>query len=481
MTSTANSAQNRFRFIAHALRGDGPFRPVVTDDGFGTASSTLASATYLVRYPRESDAKFARRNQVAFYESPLMRACSRFVGYLSMRPPQREIPQELFQRIADDVDGKGNAVDVFWGAFAVQAKARGSMLLLVDMPSELPPSRAAQLERRAVPYWTSIEPEHVVDHQLGDDGKFDYVEFSGTWTSPQGERKPCVWHFDRAEWSARDDRKQVLAQGQHGLGECPVLIFTESGDFPAFGAFSPIADLAKRLFNAESELDEILRAQTFSLLTMQVPQESTDEQKLGAAKIAGETIGTSNLLVHSGSAPAFIAPPDGPARIYLDRIAQIERKIAEISLDVATVQTAESGLAMRMRFAAVNGELARFASRMEDLERRAWDLSARWLGLSAAPTVQWSRDYNLADVQAELDILANMRSTAMPDQVIAEQQKRVVSIQFAGLEQEEVDEMTSSIDERLLEPETDENVIPLRPDPNAPVRDAILRLANGDD
>jgi hypothetical protein len=471
-------ASGRFQFIAHALRGDGPFRPTLNYDALGTTSFT--GSTYLVRYPRESDTKFARRNEIAFYASPLAGACSRFVGYLSMRPPQRTTPMELYDRMVEDIDGKGNDIDVFWSQFAYGAKARGSMLLLVDMPPDLPATQAEQVARRVAPYWTQVLPESVTDYALGDDGKFDYVEFAGNWTSPDGERVPCTWHFDRAMWEAKDRNKNTLASGEHPLGECPVLIFTEGGDYPHYGPFSAIADLSRRLFNLDSELDEILRAQTFSLLTMQVPDNSTDEQKLSAAKVAGETISTANLLVHSGSAPTFIAPPDGPARIYLDRIKDLRGQIDEIALNVATVGQQESGYAMRMRFQSINGELSRFAERMEDLERRAWDLSARWLGLSTQPTVSWSRDYNLADVESELKILTDMRTAAMPDRVVVEQQKRIAAIQFGALEQDAQDEIVQAIEERLLEPAPEGNVVPLRPDANAPVRDAIVRaLGNG--
>jgi hypothetical protein len=476
-----NASAPRFRFIAHALRADGPFRPVVSDSGNGDVQ--LSGLSYLVRYPRESDSKFARRNEVAFFSSPLSRACARFVGYMSMRPPAREMANEVFQRVADDVDGKGNAVDVFLQQFAVDAKARGSMLLLVDMPAALPVSRAQQLQDRKLPFWSAIRPEDVTDYEVGEDGKFTFCEFGGTFTKPDGSAVACTWRFDRAGWEARESSKSsrsVLAEGVHPLGECPVLIFTEGGDFPTFGPFSAIADLAKRLFNADSELDEILRSQTFSLLTMQVPSESTDAQKLAAAKVAGETIGTNNLMVHGGSTPAFIAPPDGPARIYLDRIAGLRAEIDEVGLNVATINQQESGIAMQMRFQAINGELAKFSSRMEDLERRAWELSRRWLGMTMAPTTTWPRDFNIAEVETELRILADMQSAGMPAAVIAEQQKRVVGLQFPGLGQVESDELTTAIDEALLQPDPSGNVVPIRPDPNAPVRDAIVRaLGNG--
>lgn len=472
-----NDSAPRFRFIAHALRADGPFRPVVSDDGMGSAS--LSGLSYLVRYPRESDAKFARRNEVAFYASPLARACARFVGYMSTRPPVREMPNEVFQRVADDVDGKGNSVDVFMNQFAMDTKARGSMLLLVDMPAAMPISRAQQLQERKLPFWSAVRPEDVEDYALGDDGKFEFVEFGGTFTKPDGATVSCTWRFTRQGWSAKDKEGESLTEGAHHLGQCQVLICTEGGDFPHFGPFSAIADLAKRLFNVDSELDEILRSQTFSLLTMQVPDGSVESDKLSAARVAGETIGTHNLLVHTGSTPAFIAPEDGPARIYLDRIKGLKGEIDEVGLNVATVNQQESGIAMQMRFQAINGELSKFAGRMEDLERRAWDLSRLWLAMQEAPKVAWPRDFNLADVQTELAILRDMQATGMPAEAIAEQQKRVVALQFAGLDPERQQEVMDAIVERTLEPAPAGNVVPLRPDPNAPVREAIVKALNG--
>lgn len=443
----ANATSARFKFIGHALAGDGPFRPAA-DSVTGTLSGTAANASYLVQYPRESAAKFARRNEIAFFESPLFEAASRFVGYLSMSPAVRQLGHELYERVADDMDGKQSDVDIWMQSFAINAKARGSMLALVDMPVEVPANLRDQVADRAAPYWTPIAPEAVTGYAIGRDGRFDFVEFPGV-LEIDGKNVDVTWRFDRAGWQAVDKQSNVKLEGAHPLGECPVLIFTELGDFPCFGPFAAIADLSKRLFNLDSELDEILRAQTFSLLTMQAPDGATNDQKMAAAQSAGETIGTSNMVVHTGSTPQFIAPPDGPAGVYMTRIADVRKRIDRVGLTVTSVNEAESGLAMQMRFHAVNGELSRFAARMEDFERRAWDLSRRWLGMDAAPDVQWPRDFNLADVQSELQILADMQAAGMPQEVIAEQQRRITSVQFRGLDQEAQDRMTAAIDERI--------------------------------
>ena len=443
----------RFKFIGHALRGDGPFRPVVASNT--TTAVQVSGATALVRYPRESDAKYARRNEIAFHSGPMARACSRFTGYLSTRSVTREMPGDFYPRMAADIDGKANSLDVFWSEFMVQAKARGSMLLLVDMPADLPSTLAQQMSERRLPFWTAILPEAVTDYAFGDDGRFDFVEFEGTFKRDE-ETIPCVWHFARASWRAertekdRHGQREVLAQGSHPLRECPVLIFTEQGDFPAFGPFAALADLMRRLFNADSELDEIIRGATFPMLGIQVPETTTPDDKLAAAKAAGETIGTQNLVVYSGSAPAWIAPPDGPARVCMDRIAQLKAEIDEVSLNVAAPNQRESGLAMTMRFQAINAELSRFSGRMEDLERRAWELSRRWLQMQAAPQIQWPRDFQIADVAIELQILQDMQAAGMPPVVIAEQQRRIVSVQFGGIDEERADEIERAIEERIL-------------------------------
>lgn len=482
---TMNPDQSRFQFIAHALNGDGPFRPFVVE-GIG-GKPAVQGGSYLVRYPRESDTKFARRNEVAWYASVLADACHQFVSYFGTRAPVRDFPHPIYKAMAADVDGRGNAVDVFWQQFMVDAKARGSMCLLVDMPPAVDVgSMASQLQQRVAPFVTAIKPEQITDYEIGDDGKFVFAKFGGSYTMPGGEMVACVWHFDRVGWQALSaNGGDILDAGEHGLGECPLLIFTESGAFPYFGSFAQLADISKRLFNLESELDEILRSQTFSLMTMQVPENSTTQQKIEASNAVAQTIGTNNLMVHTGAQPGFIAPPDGPARVYLDRISKLEARAREIGLDVSGSQAQETGVALQMRFQRLNGALSTFSSRMQDFELRMWDLVARWLRMATAPIVTWPRDFNLADVATELEVLERMQATAMPVPVLVQQEKRIVGMQFAGLGQEELDVIHAAIDERVMEPlaaalPTDaDNVVALRPqpepDPDADVRAALVQ------
>ena len=114
-------------------------------------------------------------------------------------------------------------------------------------------------------------------------------------------------------------------------------------------------------------------------------------------------------------------------------------------MNVATPNAQESGIALQMRFQAINAELSRFAARMEDLERNAWELSRLWLGMTTAPAVQWPRDFNLLDVQQELQVLADMRANGMPAPVIAAQMRRIASQQFVGADQATQDAINAAI------------------------------------
>lgn len=419
----------RFRFLSDALHGEGGFRPRVALDATGAA--VLAGATYLVQYPREGEAKFARRNEVAWYANDLGAACGRFAGYLAKRPPQRQTNNPLLAAFIDDCNWKGDTLDVFWAAFTVEAKARGCLLLLVDMPRELGASVADQLTRRAIPYLVPIAPEAVYQIELNEQGLVEMCEING------GNGLILGWDVTRW-WTRKGDR--ILEEGEHGLGLCPVLAFAES-EFPREGEFSQIADLSRRLFNLHSELDEILRAQTFSLLTYQVPPEQSGLMDI--ATVAAQ-IGTNNMLVHSGATPAFIAPPDGPATIYLARIAAMEEKIRRIGHQVEAPEQAESGVALTIRFQQLNSALSHWASKMADLELRVWVLVTRWLGLPfESVSSTWDDDYAITDVTAELNTLAAMQMAGFSEATQAAKRQQIVALDLAGLPD---DELTALLD-----------------------------------
>lgn len=433
---------SRFSFVADALNGSGLFRPSVTYsmNDAGELRPSTAGRSVLVPHPRERDIKFAYRSDLAWYENHLRAACQRFAGYLVKAPPMREIANQQLQAFANDCNWRGDHLDVFWQSFMINAKARGSMLLLVEGQHIAADSVADQLDSRAFPYLIPLLPEDVIKFKTDWRGRMALVEYGTT-----REGNPAVKGWDATRWWIRIGEK-IVEEGQHGLGVCPVLAFTESGDYPHIGDFAQIADLSRRLVNAWSELTELQRQQGFAVLHYQVPLEQHDFN----SKQVAEEIGTNNMLIHRGEAPGYIAPPEGPTKAYFEEIANLEKAIERIALtvDVPNERSQQSGIALTLRFQSLNAALVGFARRMEDLERRTWEMVCRWLGLPVERvTVEWAKDYSISDIKIEMETLGAMQMSGMPQEVISRQQKRIVALQFSTATDEDLNALMDAIDE----------------------------------
>ena len=455
-------AKGRYTFLADALDGTGGFAPHVEwtvetlTDGSERRRPTRAPACHLIPYTRESAEKFAGRCALAVYENHLRSACERFTGFLGRRRPMRtDADAPLVDLFIQDCDMRGTSLDAFFNAFALQAKARGAMLLLIDEPAgDLPRSQAEQIAARRIPYLRAIPPEAIDTYALDNaTGAFSQVTIFATEVV-DGKVLQVKRRWDAANWYVLNG-DDVIASGAHKFGACPVIAFTESGQvFPHVGRYAQVADISRRLFNLRSELDELLRSQTFSLLTLQLPAEQM--ATFGAVKKdVLATIGTHSLLMHGGVQPAFISPDSGPAATYLSVIDQLQMAVRRITMEDSTADSAsaqESGVARRMRFEAMNADLAGFAQQMQQLESRMWAMFGRATGSASSVKTEWPSDFNLVDTLAELDILAAMQATAFPPLVLAEKRKAIAGAEFDAADADIKFAVMKALDEQAQEP-----------------------------
>jgi hypothetical protein len=284
-------------------------------------------------------------------------------------------------------------------------------------------------------------------YTLNAQGALASVTFSATMTL-DGKETAVRRVYDETGWRVLAG-SDVIQQGTHNLGVCPILAFAEAGLFPCQGEFATIADLSKRLYNLRSELDEILRAQTFSLLTYKVPE---DRFPLDLGAVA-QSIGTHNLLQTFPNGAEFIAPPEGPARVYLDVIAQVEALIRQAALmvDIPNSNSQESGVALQLRVQALNASLVGFARQMEDFERRMWELVGRWLGIEAQAVVSWGKDYSIADLKTELEVAQNMAAIGAPATYQQAKLRQLIQLDLATLPEDVLAGILAGVDEMQQE------------------------------
>jgi len=303
--------------------------------------------------------------------------------------------------------------------YATLANIVGTIFLIVDRKPLEMINRAQELENP--PYLVPKLPVEVVDFSVDTSGQLEWIVFSEIITSKrfksEGESEIRFRYFDKESWQVLKGTSifdaVVVSQGQHNLGTVPVVqLHSEEPieETQIFGV-SKIFEIAKtnlRLFNALSELDEILRNQTFSILTIPVKNPADREQ------YENMTLSTENGLLYDpeyGGKPEFIAPPTNPTEAYETRIAELIKYIYKLASLEFTGGVQKSGIAMAFDFQETNSALASMAQNIEEAEYKIIDIVGRWLDKDFSNAVaEYKRDFSIVDLQQELknaiDVLA---------------------------------------------------------------------------
>jgi len=407
----------------------------------------FADGTYLDKYTRESDDKYENRQRVAYYTNLIAPNLNRYVGYLYKNPPVRTAKNKLLTTFIDDCDNAGNSLDVFMSNIAAEIKIRGVGLVLVDMPETLKATTLEeQLNNREIPYLKFIQPESVVDYKLDKFGKFEYISFYDTITDPSDLTQDIivVRYFDKLGWKILDSQDNIIKQGEYNLQKCPVILVSETGEFLDTGEFTQVAQLAKRHYNLNSELDELLRGQTFSILTVQTDMSPDSETEIN--------IGTDNALFYGQGLdrPDFIAPSSDPAVTYMNKIKEVEKTIDRIMYNINTNEARESGISLQMKFQGLNSSLSKFAARLEDAERRIFEIVCDWLGIPYDYDIVYNKEFDITDIVKELNVLDGIRQLGY-DIPTYEQLKmqKIIANDLGSLDPETAAQIKAEIEDNL--------------------------------
>jgi len=425
---TLSDAKTRWKLINDAYNGE---------NGFNNGEN-------IVKFPREHSEKYTSRKSLAVYVNKMKPSCSRYASYLFKRKATRSTDSELVSLMFDNVDRMGNAIDIFMKSFYEKVRATGTGLVLVDMPTDLGASLSDQIQKRLVPYFVNIDPSSVYDFKLGDTGNFEWIILEYSVESKEPFKEPTVsteYHlWDAVSFKRYDKDKNVIEEKEHNLGSCPVISFTEQGLFPCVSSWESVATLSKRLYNAQSELDEILRGQTFSVLTYHSPD---------GTKVEDLSISTDNVLLYPSSAPSYISPPSAPADTYMAVIEKLEGLIDTITLnpDNASSKTQETGVALQFKFETLNGSLSSNARGLEDFERVLFDLAFRWLGEKFDYEVSYPKDFSIADLKTEIENTSAMMALNMGVAYESAKKKELARLDLVGADDAVIEEINKELDD----------------------------------
>lgn len=433
---------NMYRLMRDSYYGDGGYR-----------------GAYLLPHKRETEQNYRDRQQTAYYLNHFSLIVNALVNPIFKRRPLRDwtgTASPVAEAFLEDVDGAGNDMDSFMQAAALSAKLYGAVFIVVEnfQAMELPASMGEALAQRKFPYAYTLDPDRVEGVSIDKNGRVLSIKFRDTAvSSTMGGEKERTVYFDTHSWAVYEDGA-LVSSGEHNLGEVPVIWFpsqhVKNGGLNPTPELYPIAGIACSLYNHCSWLTEILRNQTFPLLTF--PSKEASDL----------VIGNNNALCYDGDTvrfqPGFISPPSDPAALIQSQIkAMVEEMYRMAGLTFATTTKQEaSGISRQWEFERTNQRLAAFAKRCAAAERKVMALVARWMGLDLEFQATYSSDFGITDVATELKNAQAVLDMQLTDQLKVEVAKQVLSAYVPELPSDRFDAIIADIEKKAREPDYNE-------------------------
>jgi hypothetical protein len=382
-----------------------------------------ADGSYLIQHVRESDDKFGRRKKLAKYLNYPRKVIDAYLGTLFGRPAQRSGEAAAWQALQGNADGLGGQIDDLMRRAELLAMLLGTAYLVVDRPAGASLTRADDLKR--LPYVVLRKPGDVASLTLDALGAVESVVFAeagasttyGESLSGEAAAETRYRGWDRTRWWVSSDvaGKELLSgpdgkplTGEHGLGRPPVVrhhstLLVEVTDERASPWAEGLIALADDLYQQWSEKRDLFRSQTFSILILPFK----DQSELDRIRENGLAVGTENALPYNpegGGQPDYLAPPDGPAKLYMEDIAETVKRLYELANLEFTGGVQQSGVALAFHFQAANDGLGLLAQGCEQTEMEIGRLACAWMGEEpgADLRVVYPRKFAVDDLAARL-------------------------------------------------------------------------------
>ena len=309
-----------------------------------------------------------------------------------------------------NVDQKDSSIDDFMKRAAIYAQIYGHAAIFVDAPQAdqaiFTLRDQQQLELR--PYFSLYTAPDIVDWSQDRFGSLEWVrvqEISYRSKDPfqeESEKTTSYRTWTREAWYIHDQDGQLVAEGEHQLGEVPmVLVYFQkhpTKEFVGLSALNDIAPLNRMLANTVSYIDEFISRQAFPFLAAADDMSDGQEEEM--------VISAANLFQYPAEAqpPTYVSPPTDPASFMKDYADDylVKEIMRSASLDYF-VNAAQSGLAKKMDFHRLNNVLTSFSRNLEKAETDIFRLWAKWQEIQEPQVViDYPDDYEIEGIETVL-------------------------------------------------------------------------------
>lgn len=375
----------------------------------GTRAMRAAGKDYLPKFEQEEEMAWKRRINATVLYSGFATIVRTMAGLPFARPITfgDDVPTELRgQPGADgreiggwieDIDLKGNHVNIFAKRVFASGLAMGSGLILVDMPREAPSTAADDLRRR--PRWVHLQPEQLIDARRGIVGgreRFVHVRIRETVRAVEGYREsfveqireiePGQWRLHRR---GQDGKWAVVADGAYDLPFVALAPFLAGQDRAEFTADSPLencSDLNVTHWQSSSDQRNILTFSRFAMLVVKGAS-ARDQIALGPMTLLSvDEGGDAKIIEHTGAAI------EAGERDLKKLEEQMDAEGLKLLVRRPGTVTATE---MVIDEAKDQSELEALAAEFGDTLELACEYTAAWMGESDGGSVTVSQDFGV--------------------------------------------------------------------------------------
>ena len=405
------SNMNLWEFLKNAYFGVGGF----LDGG------------YIEKYEKESQQKYLNRKKNAYYLNYCATVIDTYNAHLFKQPIIRKSENRYYNRFTENVNGEHQDINTLMREAFLYAQIFGYSFIAIDKPDIKVETMLEEIEQNALPYAYILPPYSVIDWSVNAKMELNWVKVA--------EQKPeDVDNFLRPNdnrvfyrvWTKNEhylfnDKEELVKRGEHGLGIVPfILLQNKKGPLGSIVGRSEIHDIVrinKRLYNLCSELDDLLRSQTFATLTYPA---------LDAKDLSDVELGTDRILTYDPSSsfsPSFISPSIDATRAYETRINALIEEIYRLARLNYSGGVSLSGVALAFTFDKTNQALCDKALNLQDAERKIAKIVCKWQESEFDGEIQYPLDYSVSDIEKELKSALDAISLNLSDRFNKEYKK----------------------------------------------------------
>lgn len=392
-------------------------------------SGGFEDGEYLWKYPREESTEYTTRQAQARYHNYAKSLVNLYVRHVFHSGVKRVSEDQGLMDFWADVDGAGTKIDDFMKRAAHLALAMGHDGVLVDKTTE-PAAGPSRADERSRVFASLYTPLNIKDWRIKRDELVtlkleEAVETDDLLAKePAGDDEACrylVWSKTDG-WMRVDEKGELVTTVMGGFDNPHLDLIPFAVLRPEASAANPFlgqsllgnANVFKALFNRCSEEDEVLRASSFSMLAVSVPEAGDVEE---VKKQVGTEVGTMRAIIAKGEIDYKTPDQSVPEslRKAIEYLVQEIYRMAHVTFHRDS-RDAESAEALRLKHSELNEMLAGLAAALTSVEQLiakfyfAWShptaVAAEGAMTAAKVSITYPREFFVSDLVEELTVWA---------------------------------------------------------------------------